>query len=227
MDIRRIAQNYSVVNGDLGIHRRALESVEALLMARLLSFRTIYYHKTSRSVQLMIERAIEDLINSGELDLNSVLSDVEEFLDLDDCSIWSMMKRSSTSAEILKDLSSRRIYKVAYEANGIILSRSELEELKEEILGKLNLKESHVMLDNPNMIFIKDKAIPKIYDGSEVYTPFEVSPVLLRLRDIRMSVLRVYVRSEIKNVVKDRIKSVVNRFIENRSQHEKPYKSPI
>ncbi len=223
VDIRRIAQNYSVIGGDLGIHRRALESVEALLMARLLSFRTIYYHKTSRAVQLMLEKGMELLIESGELDLEAMLNDVNSFLDVDDYTMWSFMKMHETSAEILKDIANRRIFKVAYGVNGVSLNEKELKTLKEELLNKTGIKEEDLLIDNPSMVFIKDKAIPRIFDESGTFSPFEVSPVLNRLRDIKMSVLRVYVRPEIRSHVKNRVKEVVNRFLGDLPSDRKSY----
>src|SRR6266566_1756181 len=65
---------------------RAVATLESFLLARLESFRTIYFHRASRAVQIMIVQALEAA--KDELNLLS-FDEPEDYLRLDDYKVWT------------------------------------------------------------------------------------------------------------------------------------------
>ncbi|MEA2071754.1 MAG: HD domain-containing protein, partial [Asgard group archaeon] len=59
IDIMRILYTMGVIEGNLAVNYSALQALEAFLIARVESFRTIYFHKVSRGSQLMVVKAME------------------------------------------------------------------------------------------------------------------------------------------------------------------------
>jgi len=190
VDIHRIALNSMEVGGDLVINMRALEAVESLLMARLLSFRTVYYHKTSRAVQLMLEMAMRSI--SHKLALEEVLGDPQAYLELDDYTMWEVLKREEESREIMRRLMRRHILKVAKEWYGLSLQPEEVNELREEISRISGVREEEIVVDAPKIEFIKSTDLPMLWREGELIDPLEASPVLSRLRDLFPAMVRVY-----------------------------------
>ncbi len=206
VDIHRIALNSLEVNGDLVINARALEAVESLLMARLLSFRTVYYHKTSRAVQLMLERAMLSVID--RLDLPRCLDDPEAFLHLDDYTMWDILRRDGRSKEIMDRLMRRYILKLAKEWYDTSLSEEEVSDLKSQIANRAGLKEDDLVVDSPRIEFIKSTDLPLLWRNGSLLDPLEASPVLSRLRNLLPRMVRVYTwppyRNRVREILKDR-----------------------
>src|SRR5206468_11590229 len=59
IDVHRLLYTMDVINGNLSVDGRAVATLESFLLARLESFRTIYFHRASRAVQIMIVQALE------------------------------------------------------------------------------------------------------------------------------------------------------------------------
>ncbi len=59
IDVHRLIYTMDVINGNLSVDGRAVATLESFLLARLESFRTIYFHRASRAVQIMIVQALE------------------------------------------------------------------------------------------------------------------------------------------------------------------------
>ncbi len=206
VDIHRIALNSLEVDGDLVINARALEAVESLLMARLLSFRTVYYHKTSRAVQLMLERAMLSVMD--RLDLSRCIEDPEVFLRLDDYTMWEILKRDERSREIMERLMRRYILKLAKEWYDASLSDKEISELKDYIADRVGLREDDLVIDSPKIEFIKSTELPLLWRDGSLLDPIEASPVLSRLRNLLPRMVRIYTwpphRDKVRQMLKDR-----------------------
>jgi len=89
----------------LGIDIKAAEAVEALLEARNLAYRKVYYNQTHRSNQELIIRAILDLIDSKR-------GDIELLILKDDYDIIKEFEESPSifTQEVAKRLKERRLY---------------------------------------------------------------------------------------------------------------------
>ncbi len=206
VDIHRIALNSLEVNGDLVINARALEAVESLLMARLLSFRTVYYHKTSRAVQLMLETAMLSVMD--RLDLPGCLKDPEIYLYLDDYTMWGILKEDERSREMMDRLMKRYILKLAREWYDASLTGEEVSELRSSIAKRAGLKEEDIVVDSPRIEFIKSTELPLLWRDGSLVDPLEASPVLSRLRNLLPRMVRVYTwppyRDEVRRILRDR-----------------------
>ncbi len=206
VDIHRIALNSLEVGGDLVINARALEAVESLLMARLLSFRTVYYHKTSRAVQLMLETAMLSVLD--RLDLTRCLKDPETFLYLDDYTMWEILKEDERSRELMDRLMKRYILKLAIEWYDTSLTGKEVHELRSSIARRAGLREEDIVVDSPRIEFIKSTELPLLWRDGTLVDPIEASPVLSRLRNLLPRMVRVYTwppyRDEVRRILKGR-----------------------
>src|SRR3989449_2213744 len=89
VDVHRLIYTMDVIHGNLSVDGRAVATLESFLLARLESFRTIYFHRASRAVQIMIVQALEAA--KDELNLLS-FDEPEDYLRLDDYKVWTDRK---------------------------------------------------------------------------------------------------------------------------------------
>ena len=157
VDVMRILYTMGVFEGNLAVNYSALPALEAFLIARVESFRTIYFHKVSRASQLMVVRAMEQAEKElGLLDFNTP----EEYLKLDDYTVWAMLLNSNNANEIMNKLANRELLKVAFEREFMTrdeflqstLSKKEYrEQLIEEIAEKAKINKEYVFIDIPTL----------------------------------------------------------------------------
>src|SRR5437773_11099246 len=69
VDVHRLLYTMAVINGNLSVDGRAVATLESFLLARLESFRTIYFHTASSAVQITIVPMLE--ATRAELDMLS------------------------------------------------------------------------------------------------------------------------------------------------------------
>lgn len=141
-------------NGDLGYNTKGVATLESFLLARLNSFRTIYFHKTSRAVQLMIGKAMLRYHQEhGAFKFN----DIEDYLKWDDISLYYKLLNSDSSGQIIRRLQRRDIIKCAYEQPSKISSEDEpdtkidISKIQKEIAEKANVDIDSVYIDFPRM----------------------------------------------------------------------------
>lgn len=157
VDIMRILYTMGVFDENLAVNHSALPALEAFLIARVESFRTIYFHKVSRGSQLMIVRAMELAEEElGILNFNTP----EEYLKLDDYTLWTKLLNSKAAKEIMQKLANRELLKVAFEREFMTrdefiqstLSKNEYrEQLTEQIANEAGLKPDEVFIDIPTL----------------------------------------------------------------------------
>ncbi len=203
VDIHRIAMNSMDVNGDLAINMRALEAIESLLMARLLSFRTIYYHKTSRAVQLMLEKAMMSVMHEMHLHLEEILEDPDLYLNLDDYTMWEILRKSKESKNVMRNLMKRHILKVAGEWYGEYLSQKQVNQLRSAISNTSGVPENDIIIDSPKIKFIKSTGLPMLWRDGDLIDPLNVSPVLSRLRDMLPTMVRIYTWPKYRDILRE------------------------
>ncbi|MCS7103342.1 MAG: HD domain-containing protein, partial [Candidatus Korarchaeum sp.] len=205
VDIHRIASNAVESNGDLAINIRALEAIESLFMARLLSYRTIYYHKTSRGVQLMLEMGMRSILD--RLGLDGIRSDPNPFLELDDYRVWELLRSDVRSKWIVERLTRRDLLKVAWEKHGISLIKEKIDEVKMRIAELTGVKESDVIVDAPIIEFASGD-LPKVLREGESIELSEASPVLKRLLGANPSFVRIYTWPELRNRLREELRDI-------------------
>jgi HD superfamily phosphohydrolase len=112
IDVFRLIHAIDVLGEDLAVELGALSALEAFMIARIESFKSIYFHRVGRAGQIMLAMAMEKA--NEELGLTAFKTP-EEYLAMDDYTVWSALKKCEKSKPIIDDLERRRILKCAYE----------------------------------------------------------------------------------------------------------------
>jgi len=178
VDIMRILYTMGVIHGNLAVNYSALPALEAFLIARVESFRTIYFHKVSRASQLMIVRAMELANNEiGLLDFQSP----EEYAKLDDFTVWAQLMECKASQEIMNDLANRKLLKVAFERE--FMTRDEFlqstlskKEYRDNLIEEI-ANEAKVSIDS---VFIDIPTLPSVPYSHSIDLPAYEIPMFMR-----------------------------------------------
>jgi uncharacterized protein len=154
-DVHRLLYAMDVVDNGLSVDGSALATLESFLLARFESFRTIYFHKASRAVQIMLVRALE--AGRGELQLLN-FDRTEDYLKLDDYKVWTQLKECKKSRKIMQDLEARRLLKCVYErtlfsgeelASNIISDEHVRADIEKQIARRAKIAWEDVTIDVP------------------------------------------------------------------------------
>lgn len=217
-DIFRLIYTMDVHDGELIVSATAIPTLETFLIARLESFKTIYFHKASRAVQIMLVKALE--LAKEEIPSLSFKTP-EEYLKLDDYVLWRELHNSEVAKPILEDLERRKLLKCAYEitlytkdrlVTSIFANEAVRERVEEEIAGAASIDPSYVIIDTPSLPSVpysRETAEPmdipisfKSANGKrEIRRVTELSRIIEVLR-VYMNILRVYTKEEYRNKVK-------------------------
>jgi uncharacterized protein len=157
VDVHRLLYAMDVIDNRLSVDRSAVATLESFLLARFESFRTIYFHKASRAVQIMMVKALE----AAREELRLLDFDgPEDYLKLDDYKVWTELKECRSSKKIMQDLEHRRLLKCAYERT--LFSTGELKssltsdemvraEIEKQIARKAKTAKEDVVIDLPTI----------------------------------------------------------------------------
>ena len=156
-DVHRLLYAMDVIDDSLSIDDSAVATLESFLLARFESFRTIYFHKASRAVQIMMVRALE--VARDELHLLD-FDGPEDYLKLDDYKVWTGLKECRKSEKIMQDLEHRRLLKCAYERtlfsgeelrSNIISDERVRGDIEKQIARKAKTAWEDVVIDVPTL----------------------------------------------------------------------------
>jgi hypothetical protein len=146
-----------VYDGNLAVDVSALPTLETFLLARLESFRAIYFHRASRAVQIMLVKALEQAKDeTGVFELKSP----EDYLRLDDYTVWSILKESENSKTILEDIEARRLLKCAFEKTfftrdetltSLFTNEVVRHQIESEVARKAGIDPNKVAIDVPSL----------------------------------------------------------------------------
>jgi HD superfamily phosphohydrolase len=154
VDLRRLVMDLERTPGGVAVRAGSIPAAEMLLATRVQMYATVYFHRTLRVAERMIERALRFALEAGELEATRLPQ-------LDDAEATLALRRSKTDAwRLIRGVDERRLYKVAQEERLeafqedalIALSRSATEQsrLEAEIAGAAGLPhEREVILDVP------------------------------------------------------------------------------
>ena len=156
-DVHRLLYAMDVIDDSLSIDDSAVATLESFLRARFESFRTIYFHKASRAVQIMLVRALD----AARDELHLLDFDIpDDYLKLDDYKVWTGLKECKKSEKIMKDLEHRRLLKCAYERtlfsgeelrSNTISDESVREDIEKQIAKKAKTEREDVIIDVPTL----------------------------------------------------------------------------
>src|SRR5213594_645071 len=226
IDVHRLIYTMDVINGNLSVDGRAVATLESFLLARLESFRTIYFHRASRAVQIMIVQALEAA--KDELNLLS-FDEPEDYLRLDDYKVWTDLKECNQSRRIMEDLEARRLLKCSYEKtlftqeeliSNVITEESARDKIRDEIAKKARVRVEDVMIDVPtlpsvpyhNAVEIQPLDIPVFGRGpngkKEIVQLSEISRIIGVLRTF-MNLVRVYTKEQYRSRVEEASRQIL------------------
>ncbi|MFX0170162.1 MAG: HD domain-containing protein [Candidatus Hodarchaeota archaeon] len=155
VDVFRLIYTIELFEGNLAVNTTAITTLEAFLIARVLSFRSIYYHRVCRAVQRMLADAL--MLADEELGLSS-FTEPEEYLDMDDYTMWTHLKQCKTSHPILEQLERRELLKCAYTVESFVQEHPTIDlldkegvrkQIEAEIAVKAKVDVTEVHLDSP------------------------------------------------------------------------------
>lgn len=155
VDVFRLIYTTEPFQGNLAVNTTAITTLEAFLIARVLSFRSIYYHRVCRGVQRMLADALR--LADEELGF-STFTEPGEYLDMDDYSTWTHLKQCKASRPIVERLERRELLKCAYTVESIVQDyptidlldkESVRKQIEAEIAGIAKVDVEKVQLDSP------------------------------------------------------------------------------
>jgi len=194
---------------NLAVDLGALSALESLIIARIESFRSIYFHRVGRAAQIMLAMAMERA--NKELGLTRFKSP-EEYMAMDDYTVWTMLKNCKKSNATIRDLERRKLLKCAYErtfyekdtmVSNIFGRETHREQLETDIAKKARVETDEVIIDVPTVpsvpyhhsALLEPMEIPTFYktqNGRKIPQRLsEISKIFENLRGF-MNILRVY-----------------------------------
>jgi HD superfamily phosphohydrolase len=112
IDVFRLVHALDVLGEDLAVELGALSALEAFMIARIESFKSIYFHRVGRAAQIMLATAMEKA--NEELGLTAFKTP-EQYLMMDDYTVWTALKKCEKSKHIIENLECRKMLKCTYE----------------------------------------------------------------------------------------------------------------
>jgi uncharacterized protein len=157
IDVFRLIHALDVLGENLAVELGALSALEAFMIARIESFKSIYFHRVGRAAQIMLATAMEKA--NAELGLTDFKSP-EEYLQLDDYTVWAALKKCGASKGIIADLENRKMLKCAYErtfyekdimVSNIFGREASRRQIQSEIAKEAGVNIESVIIDVPTV----------------------------------------------------------------------------
>ena len=200
VDVFRLIHMLDVLGENLAVDVGALSALESFVLARLESFRSIYFHRVGRAAQIMLATAMEKAKDElGLVDFDSP----EDYLALNDYTVWTMLKECKKSRGIMEKLERRRLLKCAYDRTfhvreKMVPSIFSVDEVREQMRNKI-ASEAGV---EPQAIVIDVPTVPSVpYHHSDLLEPMEI-PVFQKTRTGEKVPLRLSDISSVFDVLK-------------------------
>jgi len=229
IDIFRLIHTLDVWEGNLAVDLGALSALESLIIARIESFRSIYFHRVGRAAQIMLAMAMEKA--NDELGLTSFKTP-EEYLAMDDYTVWVMLKNCKKSSGIIRNLERRKMLKCAYErtfyekdamVSNIFSREANRKQLQADIAKEARVNTEAVIIDVPTVpsvpnhhsVMMESMEIPVFYKtqkGERIPQRLsEISKIFETLRGF-INILRVYAEEEDREKVSVAASKILGRI---------------
>ena len=142
--IERIIKMLKIKEGKICVLEKGVRSVEEMLLARTQMYPAVYWHHAVRISGLMLERAVEPVINH-----------LPYFSSLNDFQLLEKLKTLGTfQKETVDRLLTRQLYKRAFVATSLELQKYpkitnliQNKNLEQQICEKLNISKNHIIID--------------------------------------------------------------------------------
>jgi HD superfamily phosphohydrolase len=227
VDIFRLIYTMDVLDNSLAVDLTALPTLEALVIARVEAFRTIYFHRTGRAAQVMLARALEEAKEAGELDFKTT----EEYLDLDDYTVWASLKKCPKCKHIVDALERRQLLKCCYERafyvkdqliTSLLTDEGFRSNVAERIALKSNLNPEEVVIDVPSLPSVpyhlaqtRAMDIPlfsKTQEGRKIPRKVTDLSQIIEVLQGFMNIIRVYTKEKYREKVMTAAGEVLGRM---------------
>ncbi len=212
IDIFRLIHALDVLDGNLAVDLGALSALESLIIARIESFKSIYFHRVGRAAQIMLAIAMEKA--NDELGLTRFRTP-EEYLAMDDYTVWTSLKNCKKSSAIIRNLERRKMLKCAYErtfyekdtmVSSIFGRDAHRRQLQADIAKQAKIETEAVIIDVPTVpsvpyhhsALMEATEIPVFYRTENRKIPQRVSEISKIIETLRgfINILRVYTDEE-------------------------------
>jgi hypothetical protein len=229
IDVFRLIHALDVLGENLAVDLGALSALESLMIARIESFKSIYFHRVGRAAQIMLAMAMERA--NEELKLTSFKTP-EEYMAMDDYTVWTMLKKCKESSGIIKNLERRKMLKCAYEktfyekdsmVSNIFGRETSRKQLQTDIAKKARVDDEAVIIDVPTVpsvpyhqsVLTEPMEIPAFYKtqrGEKIPQRLsEISRIFETLRGF-INILRVYTDEENRKKVEQAASTILGKI---------------
>jgi len=213
VDIFRLIHMLDILDENLAVDLGALSALESFMLARIESFKSIYFHRVGRAAQIMIAMAMEEAKDElGLVDFKSP----EEYLALNDYTVWTMLKKCERSRGIMENLERRRLLKCAYDRTFYVRDKTissifSVEEIRNQMRDKIaseaGVETQSIVIDVPTLpsvpyrhsVLLEPMEVPvfhKTLEGRKIPQRLsEISGVFEVLKGF-INILRVYTEEE-------------------------------
>jgi HD superfamily phosphohydrolase len=154
----------------IGVQEKALSALESLLFAKYQMYRNVYWHHAVRSATAMYKRLVEEALQAGVVDVQSLSRYTDE----------GLMHRleNARRTPLLAALKERRLYKRAAEwpaaeldiekVEWIATDRSRVAEKENELAKEIGLAPGELLLDYPTKTQMLGLDIPVLRRSGQV-----------------------------------------------------------
>jgi len=229
IDVYRLIHALDVLGENLAVELGALSALEAFMIARIESFKSIYFHRVGRAAQIMLATAMEKA--NSELGLTAFKSP-EEYMALDDYSVWTALRKCAASKGIIEDLERRKMLKCAYERtfydkdtmiSNIFGRESYRRQMQSEIAKEASVNIESVIIDVPTVpsvpyhhaVLMESMEIPvftKNQAGERSQERLsEMSKIFETLKGF-MNILRVYTNETDRDKVEKATRKILGKI---------------
>ncbi len=229
IDVFRLIHALDILGENLAVELGALSALESFIIARIESFKSIYFHRVGRAAQIMLAKAMEKA--NEELGLTAFKTP-EEYLAMDDYTVWAAAKKCEKSRRIIDDLEHRRMLKCAYErtfyekdamVSNIFSRDSYRQQVQAEIAHEAGVEAEAVVIDVPTVpsvpyhhsALMENMEIPvfsRTQSGEKnLYRLSEISKIFETLKGF-INILRVYTDAQNREQVEKATAKVLGKI---------------
>ena len=229
IDVFRLIHALDVLGENLAVELGALSALEAFMIARIESFKSIYFHRVGRAAQIMLAMAMEKA--DKELGLTAFKTP-EEYLTMDDYTVWAALKKCESSKSIINDLEHRRMLKCAYErtfyekdtmVSNIFGREAYRQQMQREIAKEAGVAAEAVFIDVPTVpsvpyhhaVLMEAMEIPvfnRTQTGKKAtYCLSDVSKIIENLKGF-INILRVYTNTADREKVEQATAKILGKI---------------
>jgi len=229
IDVYRLIHALDILGENLAVELGALSALEAFMIARIESFKSIYFHRVGRAAQIMLATAMEKA--DKELGLTAFKTP-EDYLALDDYTVWTDLRNCKNSKTTICNLEKRQLLKCAYERtfyekdtmiSNIFGREAYRQQMQREIAKEASVNLESVIIDVPTVpsvpyhhaVLTESMEIPvftRAQTGEK--TPerlSEISKIFETLQGF-MNILRVYTDKENREKVEKATAKILGRI---------------